>query len=267
VVFTVFFAFFPAGLVLYWFVNNLLAITAAVAHQQGGRARRLGARDRRQRRCVRPIPIPSPRLPRPPGAAASRSSGCPGRRPSRWPRRSPADAAPRQASLRLLRDAQGEALDRALVIVFPAPQSFTGENVVEFQLHGSPVLVALLMRSLVALGAREAGPGEFTRRAYMNGRLDLAQAEAVADLIASASAQAARAAMRSLEGEFSAQLGALAEALIALRVRLEAGMDFPEEGVDDYSDPELAGLLAGLAAHLDALRRAARPRGACCATA
>jgi tRNA modification GTPase len=165
--------------------------------------------------------------------------------------------APRQASLRLLRDAQGEALDRALVIVFPAPQSFTGENVVEFQLHGSPVLVALLMRSLVALGAREAGPGEFTRRAYMNGRLDLAQAEAVADLVASASAQAARAAMRSLEGEFSAQLGALAEALIALRVRLEAGMDFPEEGVDDYSDPELAGLLAGLAAHLDALRRGA----------
>jgi tRNA modification GTPase len=165
--------------------------------------------------------------------------------------------APRTASLRVLRGAGEQVLDRGILISFPAPGSFTGEDVVELHTHGSPVVLALLMQRLVMLGAREAGPGEFTRRAYVNGRIDLAQAEAVADLIASASAEAARAAMRSLEGEFSARVTALAEALVALRVRLEAGLDFPEEGVDDLNDPELGAHLQGLKEDLDGLRAAA----------
>jgi len=164
---------------------------------------------------------------------------------------------PRQAALRVLRGGSGELIDRGLVLVFPAPASFTGEDVVEFQLHGSPVVAALLLCRLVALGAREAGPGEFTRRAFQNGRIDLAQAEAVADLIESASAEAARAALRSLEGEFSARVNGLADGLVELRVRLEAGMDFPEEGVDEFSDPELTGGLDRLLQQLYSLRRAA----------
>lgn len=164
---------------------------------------------------------------------------------------------PRQAALRILRGESGELIDRGLVLVFPAPGSFTGEDVVELQLHGSPVIAALLLDRLVSLGAREAGPGEFTRRAFEHGRIDLAQAEAVADLIASASAEAARAALRSLEGEFSERVEALANALVELRTRLEAGMDFPEEGVDEFSDPELAGTLDRLLQQLCSLRRAA----------
>jgi tRNA modification GTPase len=167
---------------------------------------------------------------------------------------------PRTAALRALRQANGEVLDRGLVIAFPGPRSFTGEDVVEFQLHGSPVLCTLLLRQLAGLGAREAGPGEFTRRAFTNGRMDLAQAEAVADLVQSASVEAARAALRSLEGEFSAAVSRLSTALVALRVRLEAGLDFPEEGVDECSDPELAGLLQDPLAQL-ALVRAAAGRG------
>ncbi|MGD9386598.1 MAG: tRNA uridine-5-carboxymethylaminomethyl(34) synthesis GTPase MnmE [Gammaproteobacteria bacterium] len=163
---------------------------------------------------------------------------------------------PRRAALRQLHTAEGP-VDRGLVLLFPGPDSFTGEDTVEFQLHGSPVVTTLLVRALVAHGAREAGPGEFTRRAFLNGRLDLAQAEAVADLIASASAEAARAALRSLEGEFSTRVEALVEELIRLRVRLEAGLDFPEEGVDDLADPELEGLLVGLLRELRDVRAAA----------
>jgi tRNA modification GTPase len=162
----------------------------------------------------------------------------------------------RHAALREL-CIDGEPLDRGLVLVFPGPRSFTGEDSVEFQLHGSPVVATLLVRGLVALGAREAGPGEFTRRAFLNGRLDLAQAEAIADLIASASAEAARAALRSLEGEFSARVTALVEQLTRLRIRLEAGLDFPEEGVDDLDDPELEHQLDSLLQELVAVRRAA----------
>jgi tRNA modification GTPase len=165
--------------------------------------------------------------------------------------------APRQAVLCIIRGPDEMTLDRGLVLAFAGPASYTGEDSVEFHLHGSPVVSELLLRFLVSLGAREAGPGEFTRRAFLNGRIDLAQAEAVADLIESGSAEAARAAMRSLEGEFSAKVDAVSESLVHLRVRLEAGMDFPEEGVDDYSDPALLGALAGLCAQLDALRESA----------
>jgi tRNA modification GTPase len=164
---------------------------------------------------------------------------------------------PRRASLRVLRGAGGESIDRGLVLLFPRPESYTGEDVVEFQLHGSPVLAAMLQHRLVTLGAREADPGEFSRRAFLNGRMDLAQAEAVADLIASASTAAARAAMRSLEGEFSAAVQALAEGLIAARIRVEAGLDFPDEGVDEFSDPELLHQVDALKHALQALYRAA----------
>lgn len=165
--------------------------------------------------------------------------------------------APRQAVLCAIRGPAKEILDRGLVLAFPGPASYTGEDTVEFHLHGSPVISELLLRYLVSLGAREAGPGEFTRRAFLNGRIDLAQAEAVADLIESGSAEAARAAMRSLEGEFSRQVEAVSESLVRVRVRLEAGMDFPEEGVDDYSDPALSEALVGLRTRLDALRESA----------
>jgi tRNA modification GTPase len=164
---------------------------------------------------------------------------------------------PRRAALRLLRDDAGETIDRALVLAFPGPGSFTGEDIVELHLHGSPVLASLLLRRLFSSGAREAGPGEFTRRAFLNGRIDLAQAEAVADLIESASAEAARAALRSLEGEFSARVESLSDAFIALRARLEAGMDFPEEGVDEYSDPALSGEMEALLGQLEGLRTSA----------
>jgi tRNA modification GTPase len=164
---------------------------------------------------------------------------------------------PRRASLRVLRGAGGEPIDRGLVLLFPGPESYTGEDVVEFQLHGSPVLAALLQQQLLTLGAREADPGEFSRRAFLNGRMDLAQAEAVADLIASASTAAARAAMRSLEGEFSAAVQALAEGLTAARIRVEAALDFPEEGVDEFSDPELMHEVDALRQALVALYRAA----------
>jgi tRNA modification GTPase len=166
--------------------------------------------------------------------------------------------APHEARLRALRDGDGEILDRALVLLFPAPRSFTGEDTVEFQLHGSPVLTTLLLRRLTALGAREAGPGEFTRRAYINGRIDLAQAEAVADLIASASVTAARAAMRSLDGEFSIRVAALVEATTQIRIRLEAGLDFPEESVDHFDERQLAGRLDALQSEVEALQGAAQ---------
>lgn len=164
---------------------------------------------------------------------------------------------PRQAALRALCDGSGEILDRGLVLSFPAPHSFTGEDTVEFHLHGSPVLIGLLLRHLVSLGAREAGPGEFTRRAFINGRIDLAQAEAVADLIESSSAEAARAAMRSLAGEFSTAVEELRDALVRLRVRLEAGLDFPDEGIDHVDDPGSADEAAAMLSRLETLRGAA----------
>lgn len=165
--------------------------------------------------------------------------------------------APRRAALRVLRDADGGPLDQGIVLWFPAPGSFTGEDVVELQIHGSPVLAAALLQRCRALGAREAGPGEFSRRAFLNGRIDLAQAEAIADLIDSASGAAARAAMRSLKGEFSAAIAGLAEGLVDLRARIEAAIDFPEEEVDLLAEPELAARLRALLPALDAIRQSA----------
>jgi len=139
---------------------------------------------------------------------------------------------PRRVCLRTFRDAGGEMIDEGLVIFFPAPHSYTGEPVVELQGHGGPVVMHAVLAACVDAGARLAEPGEFTRRAFLEGRLDLAQAEAVADLIDSASSGAARSALRSLKGEFSAAIGALIAQLVELRALTEAMLDFPEDEVD-----------------------------------
>lgn len=165
---------------------------------------------------------------------------------------------PRQAALRLFRDASGNAIDHGLVIYFPAPGSFTGEDVVELQSHGSPVVLEWLVTTLVAAGARRARPGEFSERAFLNDRLDLAQAEAIADLINASSVQAARAAQRSLDGALSQEANALAEALTRLRVWVEAALDFPDEDVDFLADGHVLQRLDAVRADLDQLTERAR---------
>lgn len=146
---------------------------------------------------------------------------------------------PRTATYRTFKDAEGAALDAGIALYFPAPASFTGESVLELHGHGGPVVVATLLDGIVALGARLAEPGEFSRRAFLNGKLDLVQAEAIADLIDSGTAQAARAALRSLSGAFSQTVTALAEQLTRLRMYVEAAIDFPEEEIDFLSDKAL----------------------------
>ena len=152
----------------------------------------------------------------------------------------------RQAGLRTFRDARGETLDSGLVLFFPGPASFTGEDVVELQGHGSPVVLEMILAACVHFGARRAGPGEFSQRAFVNDRMDLAQAEAVADLIAAATDTAARAAHRSLEGAFSKEVDELTEALVELRVWVEAALDFPDEEIDFLADGQVAGRVAAL---------------------
>ena len=129
-------------------------------------------------------------------------------------------------------DADGEAIDDGITLYFRGPASFTGEDVVELQAHGSPVLLRELVARCVSLGARQARPGEFSERAFLNGKLDLAQAEAVADLIAASDVQAARAARRSLDGVFSQQVDALMGQVLAIRVHVEAAIDFADEPLD-----------------------------------
>ncbi len=146
---------------------------------------------------------------------------------------------PRQAVLRDIHDSEGQIIDTALVLFFPAPRSFTGEDVLEFQLHGSPVVCELLLERIQQLGARLAAPGEFTRRAFLNDRLDLNQAEAVADLIDAGSRAAVLAARRSLQGDFSAAVLALNEKITELRMYVEAAIDFPDEDVDFLDDDAL----------------------------
>ncbi|MBS0566201.1 MAG: tRNA uridine-5-carboxymethylaminomethyl(34) synthesis GTPase MnmE [Proteobacteria bacterium] len=165
---------------------------------------------------------------------------------------------PRKVHFSAFGDADGEVLDRGLAIYFAAPNSYTGEDVVELQAHGSPVVLDLILRRTFALGARPARPGEFSERAYLNGKLDLAQAEAVADLIASGSESAARAAMRSLEGDFSRAVQELFAALVRLRAWLEAALDFPEEEIDFLSTPQLTEQLAALRAATASLLQGAR---------
>ena len=166
---------------------------------------------------------------------------------------------PRRAYLAAFRDGVGELIDRGLLLHFPAPASYTGEHVLELQGHGSAVLLDALLRRVCELGARLARPGEFTERAFLNGKLDLTQAEAVADLIAARSQAGARAALQSMEGVFSRKVGALLQALIALRVHIEAAIDFPEEEIDFLADPAITAQLAKLRRELaDLLREAQR---------
>ena len=157
----------------------------------------------------------------------------------------------RQASFGAFRDARGERIDEGLALYFPAPHSYTGEPVLELQGHGGPVVMQALLGAVIDAGARLAEPGEFTRRAFLEGRLDLAQAEAVADLIDAASQEAARAALRSLSGEFSAAITALASRLIELRALTEAMLDFPEEEIDTVHREDAAVRLALVRATLD----------------
>jgi tRNA modification GTPase len=165
---------------------------------------------------------------------------------------------PRQAMLAGFRDEAGAVLDEGLVLFFPAPHSYTGDDVLELHGHGGKVVLEALVARAVDLGARRANPGEFTQRAFLNDKLDLAQAEAVADLIDAGSLAAARAALRSLQGEFSAAVHDLVEALIELRVWVEAAIDFPEEEIDFLADRALVARLDALRARFAAVLRSAR---------
>lgn len=161
---------------------------------------------------------------------------------------------PRQAVVRAFRDADGSIIDRGLALYFSAPASFTGEDVLELHGHGSPAVLDHLLARFLALGARVARPGEFSERAFLNDKLDLAQAEAIADLIDAGTREAAAAAARSLEGEFSRAVHALADAMVELRVYVEAAIDFPDEDVDFLAEGDVAARLDGLRERLADLR-------------
>jgi tRNA modification GTPase len=158
---------------------------------------------------------------------------------------------PRHATHAIFRDARGEAVDEGVALYFPEPNSYTGEPVLELQGHGGPVVMHALLAACLDAGARLAEPGEFTRRAFLEGKLDLAQAEAVADLIDAASREAARSALRSLSGEFSAALGALQSQLTELRALTEAMLDFPEEEVDALHRDDAGARLGAVRSALD----------------
>ena len=166
--------------------------------------------------------------------------------------------APRHATVATFRGERGEALDCGLALHFPAPHSYTGEHVLELHGHGGPAVLRLVLARCVSLGARLAEPGEFTKRAFLNGKLDLAQAEGVADLIDAATGTAARAAARSLTGDFSREVHALTDALIELRMFTEATLDFPDEDIDFLRAADAQGKLATIRARV--ARVAARAR-------
>jgi tRNA modification GTPase len=152
---------------------------------------------------------------------------------------------PRRAVLRPFRDADGRPLDTGLALYFAAPTSFTGEDVLELHGHGGPVVMDMLLARILQLGARIAEAGEFSRRAFLNDKLDLAQAEAIADLIDSGSVEAARAALRSMQGEFSIAVNSLTEAVTETRMHVEAAIDFPEEEIDFLADAALRARIDG----------------------
>ncbi|MDB5913377.1 MAG: tRNA uridine-5-carboxymethylaminomethyl(34) synthesis GTPase MnmE [Ramlibacter sp.] len=161
---------------------------------------------------------------------------------------------PREATYLPFKAADGSTLDQGLAIHFPAPHSYTGEDVLELQAHGGPVVLQLLLARCLEAGAamslRVAEPGEFTQRAFLNGKLDLAQAEAIADLIDASTEAAARSATRSLAGEFSREIHLLRDALVHLRMLVEATLDFPEEEIDFLQKADAAGQLTRLQANL-----------------
>ena len=161
---------------------------------------------------------------------------------------------PRVAKYAKFLDQNGDSIDDGIVLFFAGPASFTGEDVAELQAHGSPVLLQQLVARCIELGARQARPGEFSERAFLNGKLDLAQAEAIADLIAAGDVQAARAARRSLDGVFSQQVAALMAQLLAIRVHVEAAIDFADEPIETLGGSALRGQLEHAQASLAQLR-------------
>ena len=161
---------------------------------------------------------------------------------------------PRLARYARFRDAAGEVIDDGIALFFPGPHSFTGEDVVELQGHGSPVVLRELQARCIALGARSARPGEFSERAFLNGKLDLAQAEAIADLIAAGDVRAARAARRSLDGVFSTRVDAVGEQLVLLRIHVEAAIDFADEPLDTLGGEQVHAGLRQVQADLEQLR-------------
>jgi tRNA modification GTPase len=166
--------------------------------------------------------------------------------------------APRYATLAGFRGSEGELIDSGIALYFPAPRSFTGEDVLELQGHGGSVVLQRVLQRVLELGARLARPGEFSERAFLNDKIDLVQAEAIADLIESGTEAAARAALRSLQGEFSSRVRALQERLTGLRVFVEAAIDFPDEEIDFLAESDVMQRLQHARDELEALLASAR---------
>jgi tRNA modification GTPase len=164
---------------------------------------------------------------------------------------------PRKALYSSFINKNDDIIDDGVIIYFKAPHSFTGEDVIEFQGHGAPVVLDYLLKECVSLGARLAKPGEFSERAFLNDKIDLTQAEAIADLIAASSMTAARMAVRSLQGDFSKKINALNEQLIYLRLYVEAAIDFPEEEIDFLGDGKVSSLLNNILQELEEIRASA----------
>ena len=165
---------------------------------------------------------------------------------------------PRQAIFSRFIDAQSQLIDSGLLIYFPGPASFTGEDVLELQGHGGSVVMDMLLRRVLELGARLAQPGEFSQRAFLNNKIDLAQAEAIADLISSGTEQAVRSAQQSMQGVFSEQINELIDQLIELRVYIEAAIDFVDEEIDFLSDGLVANKIEHLIAQVSAIQATAQ---------
>ena len=161
---------------------------------------------------------------------------------------------PRVAHYGVFKAVNNDVIDQGILLYFKAPHSFTGEDVVEFQVHGSPMVLDCLLKECVLLGARLANPGEFTERAFLNDKMDLAQAEAIADLIHASSQTAARMAIRSLQGDFSKKINQLSEQLIYLRLYVEAAIDFPEEEIDFLNDGKVISMLIQIKDELALIR-------------
>lgn len=164
----------------------------------------------------------------------------------------------RRATFARFLDANHEPIDAGLALFFPGPHSYTGEHVLELHGHGGPLVIEAVVARIVELGARRAQPGEFTQRAFINNKVDLSQAEAIADLIDAGSREAARAAMRSLQGEFSTMVRGLTDAVIELRTHVEAAIDFPEEEIDFLADQQLSQRFQNVRDHFEGVEQSAR---------
>lgn len=165
---------------------------------------------------------------------------------------------PRWAGIHTIHDHEGRPIDQGLALFFADPASYTGEDVLELQVHGGPVILDLLMQRVLSLGARLARPGEFTQRAYLNGKMDLAQAEAVADLIDASTEQAARSAQRALEGVFSQHIHQLQHQLMQLRMFVESAIDFVDEDIDFLNSDQLQTMQSELFHHFDSVLQTAQ---------